>query len=51
MDEKTKILLKDKEITEDEDHQAQDEIQKITDKYVKQVDEALVIKEKDLMEI
>lgn len=46
-----KSLLKDKEITEDEDHQAHDEVQKITDKYVKQVDEALTVKEKDLMEI
>jgi len=46
-----KSLLKDKEITEDDDRQAQDDVQKITDKYVKQVDEALVIKEKDLMEI
>jgi len=46
-----KSLLKDKEITEDEDHQAHDEVQKITDKYVKQVDEALAVKEKDLMEI
>lgn len=46
-----KSLLKDKEITEDDDRQAQDDIQKITDKYVKQVDETLVIKEKDLMEI
>jgi len=46
-----KSLLKDKDITEDDDRQAQDDIQKITDKYVKQVDEALVVKEKDLMEI
>lgn len=46
-----KSLLKDKEITEDDERQAQEDIQKITDKYVKQVDEALVIKEKDLMEI
>lgn len=46
-----KSLLKDKEITEDEDHQAHDEVQKLTDKYVKQVDEALTVKEKDLMEI
>ena len=46
-----KSLLKDKDITEDDDRQAQDDVQKITDKYVKQVDEALVIKEKDLMEI
>ena len=46
-----KALLKDKEITEDDEHQAQEDIQKITDKYVKQVDDALVVKEKDLMEI
>ena len=46
-----KSLLKDKEITEDDDRQAQDDVQKLTDKYVKQVDEALVVKEKDLMEI
>ncbi len=46
-----KSLLKDKEITEDDDHQAQDDVQKLTDKYVKQVDEAVAVKEKDLMEI
>ncbi|MFK5913880.1 MAG: ribosome recycling factor [Woeseiaceae bacterium] len=46
-----KSLLKDKDITEDDERQAQDDVQKLTDKYVKQVDEALVIKEKDLMEI
>lgn len=46
-----KSLLKDKEITEDDDRQAQDDVQKLTDKYVKQVDDALAIKEKDLMEI
>ena len=46
-----KSLLKDKEVTEDDDRQAQDDVQKITDKYVKQVDDALIIKEKDLMEI
>lgn len=46
-----KSLLKDKDITEDDDRHAQDDVQKITDKYVKQVDEALAVKEKDLMEI
>ena len=46
-----KSLLKDKEITEDDDRQAHDDVQKITDKYVKQVDDALAVKEKDLMEI
>ncbi|MGD8176966.1 ribosome recycling factor [Marinimicrobium sp. ARAG 43.8] len=46
-----KALLKDKEITEDEDHRAQDDIQKITDKYIAQIDKALSAKEEDLMEI
>jgi ribosome recycling factor len=46
-----KTLLKEKEITEDEERQSQEEIQKITDKYVAMVDEVLKEKEKDLMEI
>ena len=45
-----KTLLKEKEITEDEERQAEDKIQKVTDKYVKQVDAVLEEKEKDLME-
>lgn len=46
-----KALLKDKEISEDDERRAQDEIQKITDKYVAEVDAALAVKEKDLLEI
>ena len=46
-----KDLLKEKEIGEDDERRAQDEIQKITDKFVAQVDTALATKEKDLMEI
>lgn len=46
-----KSLLKDKEITEDEEHKAEEDIQKLTDKYIARVDEALEAKEKDLMEI
>lgn len=46
-----KSLLKEKEITEDEEHKAEDDIQKLTDKYIAKVDEALDAKEKDLMEI
>ncbi|WP_439133897.1 ribosome recycling factor [Pseudomaricurvus sp.] len=46
-----KDLLKEKEISEDDDRRAQDDIQKITDKFVAQVDTALATKEKDLMEI
>ncbi|GMM88257.1 ribosome recycling factor [Vibrio fortis] len=46
-----KALLKDKEISEDEDRKAQDEIQKLTDAAVKNVDEVLATKEKELMEV
>lgn len=46
-----KELLKSKDITEDEDRKAQDDIQKITDSYIAKVDAALADKETDLMEI
>jgi len=46
-----KSLNKEKEISDDEMHQAEDEIQKVTDIFVKQVDDVLSIKEKELMEI
>ena len=46
-----KSLLKDKDISEDESHQAEDAIQKLTDVFVKQVDEILHKKEAELMEI
>lgn len=40
-----------KEMSEDELHKGQDEIQKITDNYIKKVDEVLTEKEKEIMEI
>lgn len=46
-----KALLKDKKIGEDDDRRAQDEIQKITDKFIAEVDKALAAKEADLMAI
>ncbi len=46
-----KDLLKDKEISEDDDRRAHDDIQKITDKYIEQIDQHLAAKEKDLLEI
>ncbi|MDP8078703.1 ribosome recycling factor [Phocoenobacter skyensis] len=48
--DKIKALLKDKEISEDEERKAQDEIQKLTDQFVKQVDEVLAAKEKELLD-
>lgn len=46
-----KTLVKEKEISEDEERRAQDDIQKLTDKYVGEVDKLLEVKEKDLLEI
>ncbi len=46
-----KALLKDKAIGEDEDRRAQDDIQKITDKFIAEVDKALAAKEVDLMAV
>ncbi|MBZ5487053.1 ribosome recycling factor [Halomonas aquamarina] len=46
-----KSLLKDKEITEDDQRQGEDDIQKLTDKYIAEIDKALVAKEQDLMQV
>jgi ribosome recycling factor len=48
--DKVKALLKDKEISEDEDRRSQDDVQKLTDAYIKLLDAALADKEKELME-
>jgi ribosome recycling factor len=46
-----KELLKEKEISEDEERKAQDDMQKITDTHVTKVDKVLADKEAELMEI
>lgn len=46
-----KKLVKDKEISEDDERRAQDEIQKATDKAVGEVDKMLQAKETDLMAV
>lgn len=46
-----KDLVKDKSISEDDERRAGEVIQKLTDKYVAEVDVVLAAKEKDLMEI
>jgi len=48
--DKIKALLKDKEISEDDERRAQDEVQKMTDAYIKKVDAALSEKETELMD-
>ena len=46
-----KALLKDKDISEDEERQGEDEIQKITDRFVAEIDKTLTAKEEDLMQV
>lgn len=46
-----KELLKDKQITEDEAHRSDDEIQKLTDRFVKEIDEVARAKEQELLAI
>jgi ribosome recycling factor len=46
-----KELVKEKEISEDEERRGQDEIQKLTDSFVSQAEKLLAEKEADLMEI
>lgn len=46
-----KRLLKDKEISEDDARRGEDQIQKLTDKYISEVDKMLSTKEEDLMAI
>lgn len=46
-----KELLKAKDISEDDERRGQEEIQKLTDRYIVEVDKVLEVKEKDLMEI
>lgn len=46
-----KALLKEKEISEDDERRASDDVQKITDKYIELVDSKLGKKEDELMQV
>jgi ribosome recycling factor len=46
-----KDLLKDKEISEDDERRAGDDVQKLTDKYIAEVDKRLAAKEAELMQV
>lgn len=46
-----KELLKDKKITEDEERRSEDDIQKMTDKAIKDVDDVVKAKEQELMAV
>jgi ribosome recycling factor len=49
--EQLKKLIKDKSISEDDERRAQDEIQKLTDKAVIDIDKMVVEKEKEIMTV
>jgi ribosome recycling factor len=49
--ERAKKAQKDKEISEDDSHRIMDEVQKVTDEYVKKIDDVLKAKEEEIMEI
>ena len=49
--EQFKKLLKDKQCSEDEERRAHDELQKLTDRFVAEIDKLMQVKEADLMAI
>ena len=49
--EHLKKMLKDKETTEDEERRAQDDLQKMTDKFVAEIDKLVAQKEADIMTV
>jgi len=46
-----KKLLKDKEVSEDDERRAQDDVQKLTDKFVAEVDKLVIEKEKEVLTV
>ena len=46
-----KELLKQKEVSEDDERRAQDEVQKLTDRFIAEIDKVLAAKEADLMAV
>lgn len=49
--EQLKKLLKDKEATEDDERRAQDDVQKMTDKFVAEIDKIVTQKEAEIMKV
>ncbi len=49
--DQVKSLHKDKEITDDDSKRAQDEVQKITDNFVKLADDTLKAKEQEILTV
>ena len=51
VNQQLKDAVKDKLISEDDERRAEDDIQKLTDKYVAEIDKLLAQKEQELMQI
>ena len=49
--EHAKRLLKDKEITEDDDRRSQDETQKLTDRTINEIDKLVLAKEAEVLAV
>jgi len=49
--QEVKEALKEKMISQDEEKKAQEEIQKLTDKHVAEIDAVLAVKEKEIMQV
>ena len=49
--EALKKMVKDKAISEDDERRAQDDVQKLTDRYIQEVDKALAAKEQEIMTV
>ena len=49
--EQLKRLVKDKEISEDEERRAQDDVQKLTDRFVAEIDKVVTQKEAEIMTV
>ena len=46
-----KALLKDKKVAEDDERRAQDDVQKLTDRFIAEIDKALQVKEAELLAV
>ncbi len=49
--QQVKELLKDKKVTEDDAHRCEDDVQKLTDKHVRDIDDVVRAKEQELMAV
>jgi ribosome recycling factor len=49
--QQVKDLLKERKVTEDEERRAEEDIQKLTDRFVKDVDAVVKAKEQELMQL